>query len=318
MNKRIENLNQYILLKKDREVTYKQFSIDAAEFSKSDAEATLDVREATEGYNTIYQLKSLGATEYPHIYWTENLKGGIEYQLSCYVKAATATEASLRYAHTVLPEIAGTQTFDLNKGEILNDVIIGKITPLATDWKKITIRFFVEEDGRFLLQLAPKTNSFNTDYIYFYNFQLEAPGSTIGQLRLMDEGVDIEKKKSLVVKSSYEGLYYLLIDVESAIINLEKSIATDNLNAPAVHSRMVLLSTYVKELRDGVANNQHISKKEILSELKKIETAYNQMIIQMNSLVNDNIDQYLKEIGEPVIDSADGSKPIKNPLYEEN
>lgn len=57
----------------------------------------------------------------------------------------------------------------------------------------------------------------------------------------MDEGVDIEKKKSLVVKSSYEGLYYLLIDVESAIINLEKSIATDNLNAPAVHSRMVLL-----------------------------------------------------------------------------
>ena len=67
-----------------------------------------------------------------------------------------------------------------------------------------------------------------------------------------------------------------------------------------------------------MANNQHISKKEILSELKKIETAYNQMIIQMNSLVNDNIDQYLKEIGEPVIDSADGSKPIKNPLYEEN
>lgn len=60
--------------------------------------------------------------------------------------------------------------------------------------EKITIRFFVEEDGRFLLQLAPKTNSFNTDYIYFYNFQLEAPGSTIGQLRLMDEGVDIEKK----------------------------------------------------------------------------------------------------------------------------
>ena len=59
----------------------------------------------------------------------------------------------------------------------------------------------------------------------------------------MDEGVDIEKKKSLVVKSSYEGLYYLLIDVESAIINLEKSIATDNLNAPVVHSRMVLLST---------------------------------------------------------------------------
>lgn len=124
------------ITEKDREVTYKQFSIDAAEFSKSDAEATLDVREATEGYNTIYQLKSLGATEYPHIYWTENLKGGIEYQLSCYVKAATATEASLRYAHTVLPEIAGTQTFDLNKGEILNDVIIGKITPLATDWKK--------------------------------------------------------------------------------------------------------------------------------------------------------------------------------------
>lgn len=283
----------------DSLVLYKRLYVRNPNHSVAGARMDKDWRLPQEASDTIYRFTKQGKAEESYFGWRELLLKDVPYTFSLRAKGNLSKENEMMIG--VLRERDKKMIFqerfslDSINQSIENQNV--KVFPLDEGWVNFQVEVRPAAEGMYTFMLAHIPERPADDYISVYRMQLLVPQRFKQEI----EGASSKiASKTFRIKSSYDGLYFWLFQVQDELSQLwAKDYFPQALNTPQIKSRLRLFQTYVGRLADEVKNNPQLTEKQIREEVFLIRDSFNSVIDCINFSYEDNLPSRMqKTLGE--------------------
>lgn len=247
--------------------------------------------------DTIYKFKKSKKDDFATLSWTEILLADVPYTFSFRAKTFSAKDIKIDIIRQKDKKIIQEQIIRLDSIDknVLHPYI--KLDTLPDNWLKISTRIETPLYGQYLFSLGYNDKQETDQYVSLYRTELLVP---------VKYQPDIEKsseklvRNATAIKSSYDGIYFWLFQVEDELKQLwaRNTTMPERVKTPQVISRLRLFETYVRELSDNVKNNPELTEKDIRLGIEKIQQSFAAVISYINILHKDDLDTRMQMLLE--------------------